>query len=196
MVNEGLKCSGVLVVCLSIALAGCGGPAVGVRGDEGPPASQVETSGQMAEATRGATPAVKATAEAESSLVEACTASEPAWVKPPEDAAVADTPGYGYYYVNKDGSMWASAWWTGAEDYGLRAGDEGNKVGWFRPEGATLEITGRRLDAKAPPLDAHVPCCYPTRFQATGLIFPTEGCWEVTAQAEDSRLSFVVWVEP
>ena len=34
------------------------------------------------------------------------------------------------------------------------------------------------------------------RFQATGLIFPTEGCWEVTAKAADSVLSFVVRVEP
>lgn len=92
--------------------------------------------------------------------------------------------------------MWASAWWSEAEEYHLRASEEGVKVGWFRPAGATLEITGRRLDAQAPALHAHVPCCYPTRFQATGLIFPTEGCWEVTANAADRALSFVVRVEP
>ena len=78
----------------------------------------------------------------------------------------------------------------------LKASKEGVKVGWFRPAGADLEITGQRLDGQAPPLKAHVPCCYPTRFQATGLSFPTEGCWEVTARAAESELSFVVWVEP
>lgn len=125
----------------------------------------------------------------------ACPATEPAWVKPPEDSAVQGSPGYGYYFVNEDLSIWASAWWTGQEENYLLPG-EGIKVGWFRPEGATLEITGRRLDAKSAPLEAHVPCCYPTRFQATGLYFPTEGCWEVTAKAADSLLSFVVRVEP
>ena len=58
------------------------------------------------------------------------------------------------------------------------------------------EITGQRVDGEAPPLHTHVPCCYPTRFQATGLVFPTEGCWAVTAKATDSELSFVVRVDP
>jgi hypothetical protein len=132
-----------------------------------------------------------------SSSSAACPVTEPAWVKPPEDSAVQGSPGYGYYFVNENLSIWASAWWTGKEEYPLRAGEEqGNKIGWFRPTGAKLEITGQRLDAQAPPLEAHVPCCYPTRFQATGLYFPTEGCWEVTAKAADSLLSFVVRVEP
>ena len=84
----------------------------------------------------------------------------------------------------------------GQEDYHLRMSEEGLKVGWFRPAGAALEITGQRLDAPAPPLEAHIPCCYPTRFQATGLIFPAKGCWEITATAAESELAFVVWVEP
>jgi len=59
-----------------------------------------------------------------------------------------------------------------------------------------MEITGRRLDGEAPPLEAEFPCCYPTRFQASGLYFPTEGSWEVTAKAADSVLTFIVKVEP
>jgi hypothetical protein len=59
-----------------------------------------------------------------------------------------------------------------------------------------MEVTGRRLDGETPALEAEFPCCYPTRFQASGLYFPTEGCWEVTAIAEDSVLTFVVKVEP
>jgi hypothetical protein len=78
----------------------------------------------------------------------------------------------------------------------LKPGEDGIKVGWFRPEGAELLISGERLDADAPPLESHVPCCYPTRFQATGVMFPTEGCWEIRAKAAESELKFVVWVEP
>jgi hypothetical protein len=70
------------------------------------------------------------------------------------------------------------------------------KVGWFRPAGAELIILGQWLDGNAPLLEAEVPCCYPTRFQATGLYFPTDGCWKVTARVADSELSFIVWVEP
>lgn len=126
----------------------------------------------------------------------ACPITELEWVKPPEDAAVLNEPQFGYYLVNADRSIWASAWWIGQEDFPLRATEEGNKVGWFRPAGATLELSGRRLDAEVAPMEAHVPCCYPTRFQSSALYFSTEGCWEVTARAAESELVFVVRVEP
>jgi hypothetical protein len=125
-----------------------------------------------------------------------CPLTEPKWVKPPEDAAVPDPPAHAYYFVNEDQSIWASAWQAKDEEHPFRAGKEGNKVGWFRPAGAELIITGQRLDTEAPPLEAEASCCYPTRFQASGVYFPTEGCWEVNAQANDRKLSFVVWVEP
>jgi hypothetical protein len=67
---------------------------------------------------------------------------------------------------------------------------------WIRPQGTELVITGRRLDAEAAPLEASIPCCYPTGFQATGLTFPIEGCWEVTAQAGEAELRFVTKVLP
>ena len=131
-----------------------------------------------------------------SKVANACTVTEPIWAKPPKDAAIPDPPVYGYYYLNEDRSIWASAGWANGEDYRAYAGKKGIKVGWFRPAGAELEITGRRLDGKADPLVAEVPCCYPTQFQATGLFFPTEGCWEVKAEAAESVISFVVLIEP
>ena len=124
-----------------------------------------------------------------------CPVTEPVWVLPPDDPAVQNEPAYGYYYVNEDRSIWAAAWWEGQDENYLVPGEH-VKTGWFRPAGVELEITGRRLDGESPALEAHVPCCYPTRFQATGLYFPVEGCWEVTARANDSQLSFVVEVEP
>ena len=125
-----------------------------------------------------------------------CPVTEPVWVKPPEDAAVLDTPEFRYYFVNEDSSIMASAWWARPENEFPIVLEEGIKVGWFKPEGAELIITGQRLDGKAPALESHVPCCYPTRFQATGLYFPTGGCWEVNAKAADKELSFIVWLEP
>jgi hypothetical protein len=66
----------------------------------------------------------------------------------------------------------------------------------FRPAGAELTVIGQRLGGEAPPLEFEASCCYPTRFQASGLYFPTEGCWEITAKAADKELSFMVWIEP
>ena len=122
----------------------------------------------------------------------ACLLSEPLWMKPPEDSAVLDPPVYGDYFVNEDLSIWASASWA----TGLNVAKEWIKVGWFRPAGAELVVTGHRFDGAAPPLQFEAPCCYPTRFQASGLYFPRGGCWEVTAKAADKEFSFVVWVKP
>ena len=69
------------------------------------------------------------------------------------------------------------------------------KVGWWRGVPGRLAVTGRRLDASAPPLEAHVPRGYGRRgFQPSGLVFPTVGCWRVTGSAGPARLSFVVRV--
>jgi len=131
----------------------------------------------------------------EDASANACPVTESVWAKPPEDDAVGSSE-YGHYFVNEDRSIWASVWWVDEDGVCLHAGEEGIKMGWFRPEGAELDISGRRIDAQALPLETHIPCCYPTRFQATGLVFPTEGCWEVSAAAGDGVLSFVVEVEP
>jgi hypothetical protein len=71
------------------------------------------------------------------------------------------------------------------------------KFGWTRAEGlrGKLKIHGRRLDALAPPLRANIPDGYgDTGFQATALIFPSEGCWKVTGEVGDSSLTFVTRV--
>jgi hypothetical protein len=130
------------------------------------------------------------------SATVSCPVTEPIWIKPPEDAAIPDAPAFGYYYANEDRSILTSAWWWEQKDDPLLSTEEGIKLGWFRPAGESLEISGRRIDANAPALEADVPAGYPTRFQASGIYFPSEGCWEVTAKAGESRLAFVVWVEP
>jgi|BarGraNGADG00212_2_1021979.scaffolds.fasta_scaffold73801_2 hypothetical protein len=154
------------------------------------------TSGAPVPSARvtGATP--PAPLVAGTSPATGCRATAPVWLKPPEDAAIPDPPAFDYYFANQDRSILASAWWVGENIPYLRVNEEGMKIGWFRPAGAALEITGRRLDGAAPPLGAQVPEGYPSRFQASDLHFPTAGCWEVTAKAANSQLVFVVWVEP
>lgn len=76
-------------------------------------------------------------------------------------------------------------------------GSLGMKFPWWR-EGrlrGKLKIHGKRLDASAPPLRASIPEGYgDTGFQSTALIFPTEGCWEVTGEVGDTSLTFVTRV--
>lgn len=103
------------------------------------------------------------------------------------------------WYINADRTIWAGplpegGWPPGGRLYSGRAVVKGQKTYWVRPQGTELAISGRRLDASAPPVEAHIPCCYRTGFQIVGLFFPTEGCWEVTAKAGDSELRFITQV--
>ena len=66
--------------------------------------------------------------------------------------------------------------------------------GWLNPYEVRVVAwgQGRRLDASAPPLRAEVSDGYGDQdFQASGVIFPTEGCWEITGQVGAARLTFV-----
>jgi hypothetical protein len=68
------------------------------------------------------------------------------------------------------------------------------KLGWWLGVPGELVITGRRLDASAPPLRADVPDGYGSGFQATRLTFSTAGCWQVVGKVGQARLNFVVRV--
>ena len=108
----------------------------------------------------------------------------------------------GTRYAYWDGNLYAAALWPdstvmiGPRGAGFTHpdGSMDMKYPWFRAGGLTgkLIITGRRLDSAAPPLRADIPTGYlTTGFQATGLIFPSEGCWEITGKVGDTRLTFV-----
>lgn len=67
------------------------------------------------------------------------------------------------------------------------------KQGWWRGSTGRLVITGRRLDAPAPPLVAEIPTGYgASGFTPTSLTFPTAGCWKVDGRQGAARLTYVV----
>lgn len=68
------------------------------------------------------------------------------------------------------------------------------KFGWWRAGSGPIRISGRRVDRSAPPLRAHVPRGYGAGFQATGLTFPTTGCWRITGRYAGASLTFTVLV--
>ena len=76
-------------------------------------------------------------------------------------------------------------------------GSVGMKIAWYRANGlhGRLVIKGKRLDAVAPLLRAEIPDGYSdTGFQPSGVIFPTEGCWQVTGKVADASVTFVTRV--
>jgi len=89
---------------------------------------------------------------------------------------------------------------------GLPAWPEGYraKISWFS-EGyvakadplPAIEISGRRLDGKAPPLVATGANGSWTSvdFIMSGVNFPTVGCWEITGRFHGAEVQFVVKVE-
>lgn len=69
------------------------------------------------------------------------------------------------------------------------------KLPWWRGKIGRLRVTGRRLDHLSPDLRVRIPNGYgETGFQSTALTFPSEGCWQVSGQLGNSRLTFVVSV--
>jgi hypothetical protein len=83
----------------------------------------------------------------------------------------------------------------GGAGFVTRGGSLGMKFGWRRGVSGQLRIEGRRLDAVAPPLRGEVPSGYGDRgFQASYVIFPTAGCWEVTGRVGSASVTFVTRV--
>jgi hypothetical protein len=126
-------------------------------------------------------------------LNDGCPVSEPNGMVPPgEDPDFASNVlGNGALFVGlyPDGTV---VFEPGG--YGTRAGDGtlAMKFWWWRGVEGQLEISGRRLDGDSGPMWAEVPGGYgDTGFQATGLVFPGEGCWEVTGRVGESTLTFV-----
>jgi len=130
--------------------------------------------------------ATVALADQDRQSADACPVSQSVKDRPPDDPHASTFASRGAtWYANDERTLWA--WWWGKRSVG------GYKILWVRPTGAQLKITGRRLDGDAPPLSAEIPNGYQQySYQASGVNFPTAGCWEVLASANDAKLRFVV----
>jgi hypothetical protein len=150
------------------------------------------------------------TAQAEAT---ASTPPESCPVTVPQDPLFVPPPPYsemefeGYFWYGSN-SLWAALPENGVwselpqDSHGYT-----QKIPWWRegyvwneePE-PPLQVTGERLDAKAPPMEASsANGAYAAEFGSAmmmGANFPTPGCWKITGNYEGTELSFVVWIAP
>jgi hypothetical protein len=135
-----------------------------------------------------------ATQSAPAAVQNVCQVTVPNGLTPPGEKPSRT------HHGNK--GLWTALWpegtvvfRPGGSGFVLRDGSLQMKFPWWRGVEGPLIIEGRRLDEAAPPLRTHIPAGYSPSapgFQATSLIFPTPGCWEVTGHAGEATLSFVV----
>jgi hypothetical protein len=80
--------------------------------------------------------------------------------------------------------------------YEANHGNLSIKFPWVRLVAGRLRITARRLDAPAPPAVPRIPSGYgeSTGFQASSVLFPTVGCWQVTGWVGTASLTFVIQI--
>ncbi len=98
----------------------------------------------------------------------------------------------------------AGGWWRGMDTkhryrtklVWWRQGYDGRSGSW-----PSLTVTGKRLDASAPPADvSRATGAYHSDFGGWAMMvaveFPTSGCWELTGEYQGHALSFIVQVGP
>jgi hypothetical protein len=95
--------------------------------------------------------------------------------------------GNGPWIINQDRTIWAA-------DQPYIANRVVNTV-WMRPSNTELKISARRLDGDAPQLTVGPAAPYRTGYIAVGVVFPAPGCWEVTATAGESTLTYITRVQ-
>jgi hypothetical protein len=124
---------------------------------------------------------------------ESCAPTVPRSSPPP----ALDAAGPAHYFGNAD--LWVELWPDGVIDVDPRqvtsTGSLDVKFPWWREVSGTLVITAHRLDGPTGRVVADVPQGYgATGFQATGVLFPTAGCWEITGRVGNAALTFVALV--
>jgi hypothetical protein len=177
-----------LAAAMSTALLGCtGGPAK--TSLKTTPETTPETAARTATPTRTATPVTMAGARH-------CpvTIGHPV---PPGKPWREQLFGWGSAHGNA--SLWVGGLWP--HGVVIITADDVNpdgrlsmKFGWYRLTSGFLTITGRRLDAPAPPAWGLASGYGLTGFNASGVNFPTEGCWQVTGRVGRVTLTFVTFV--
>lgn len=166
-------------LAILLALSGC---TTSVTQQAKPPADQ---------ATPTATPAASATA---SSMSPTCPLTIPNGSQPPNSTRDSGWHGNGALWVD----LWPYSVVFITPNQVTSDGSLSMKFSWVRGPKTIgpLTIEGRRLDAPAPPLQSESSSLgYGDKgFLPTSIIFPIEGCWEVTGKAGGASLTFVTLV--
>ena len=129
-----------------------------------------------------------------------CDVTQPNRNTPP--AALVEKVGYNggpAALMHGNGTIWTGLWRDGivlvTPKQVLPDGSLRMKFFWFLAADGPLTVTGKRLDANAAALRTDIAAGFTgAGFQPSHLIFPTEGCWEITATANGSELTFVTRV--
>lgn len=132
-----------------------------------------------------------ATPQPSATQAAACSPTLPNGNTPPGEEPGPTFHGNGSLFTSglaEDGEIVADQRWI-AED-----GSIGIKFPWWRALGVgaagDLEITGHEINTGAI-VTASIPDGYGQAFQASGITFPTEGCYEITVTSGDAMLTFV-----
>ena len=136
------------------------------------------------------------------SAIISCPVSRPNVIKSPAEHYISTINGY----QNDDGTLFTLLWPGSKVTFSPRGsghispdGSLGMKWPWYRTISGQVIIDGRRLDAPAPTMPTIILRGKPdgygeTGFHPSGLIFPSEGCWEVTGRVGNASLTFVTLV--
>lgn len=190
MLRQSLPCA---IVLLAAALAGCNVT------EPSPAAPAPSTPASTFAATHASSSSPAPSGVAAATPWPTAPAACPATIGKPAPAEIG--PGlFGASSAAGNEGLWVGGLWPNgvlaAEPVFVNAdGSIGMKFGWWRIESGTLAITGRRIDDTAPAATGDVPDGYGlTGFQASGITFPTEGCWEITGTVGSATLIFVTYV--
>ncbi len=121
-----------------------------------------------------------------------CPVTIPNGLGPP-----GDRPGLDHYGNGHIGTvLWPNGIVSADQDQVDPDGTIHMKFPWWRADGVVgpLVLEGHRLDGTSSPMRADTSGYGDAGFNASDLIFPTEGCWQVTAHVGAAELSFVARV--
>ena len=185
----------IFVTACSPASPAPGTPAPVTHADSsgGPSTAVGHAAPSASDTSQGLSPSPRATSPHSDGA--ACPVTRPNGASPPEGEAPD-----GNWLGN--GRLWTVLWRKGMvvvpPDSVEPDGGLGMKFPWWRAPDVhgVLHITGHELTLGFP-VRADVPDGYgDTGFQASGIVFPVEGCYQVTGEAGGAQLTFVTMVRP
>jgi len=197
----------LLFIIPLLLLTACGVPSRNLAAEAQAAAPPTVAQPGAAAATQNASPTDFTTGVLPETSPDTCSITRPpAHPFTPPPPYPPSAPGALFWYG--DDALWTAVPHTGVWA-DLPHNPEGytQKVFWWRkgyswtaePQPA-LVVSGRRLDASAPPLNvSRATNAFAEDIQSAMLVgvdFPTPGCWEITGQYAGAELSFVVWVAP